>query len=126
MQTMKNWKAVVVEDTYDDVQLVSAILNFNGVEVHLAHNGREGLELVRQEMPTVIITDIAMPEMNGWEMLKALRADARTANIPVIAVSAYYSTEMAEDARIAGFDACFAKPVSARDFVSQVEKVVEN
>lgn len=121
---MKNWTVIVVEDTYDDRQLATAILEYNGIDVHVANNGNECLELLQSIQPTLIVTDLAMPEMDGWQMLGKIRANPKTAHIPVIAVSAYYSSNVANDAKLAGFNACFAKPVSARDFVNQLDKIL--
>ena len=121
---MKNWKVIVVEDTYDDMQLAIIILEHNGIEVHVAHDGRECLQLLQSVQPTLIVTDLSMPEMDGWQMLNAIRANPTTAQIPVVAVSAYFSSDLEMDARNAGFNACFAKPVSPRDFVSQLDTIL--
>lgn len=122
---MKNWTVIVAEDTYDDMQLVSAILTHSGIDVHVTHNGKECLTLAQSLQPTLIVTDLAMPEMDGWEMLGQLRANAETAHIPVVAVSAYYSADVAKDARRAGFNGCFPKPVSARHFVQQLDEIIQ-
>jgi CheY-like chemotaxis protein len=123
---MKNWTVIVVEDTYDDMQLATAILEYDGIEVHLAHDGQECLQLLNTVKPTVIITDLAMPEMDGWQMLDHIRTNPETAHIPVVAVSAYYSADVESDARHAGFDACFSKPISPRDFVKQLDTILHH
>lgn len=122
---VENWTVIVVEDTFDDLELASAILSHHGVEVHVAHNGVECLTLLDTVKPTCIITDLAMPEMDGWEMLTQLRENAATSQIPVIAVTAYDSANVGEFAQQAGFDAYFAKPLSPRNFMNQLARVVE-
>lgn len=119
-----NWTAIVVEDTYDDGELISTILSVSGVRVYRARNGFECLQLVQKLDPTLIITDLAMPDMDGWEMLNALRANPHTETVPVIAISAYYSSKLADDAIRAGFKAFFPKPVSPRDFVQRLQELV--
>ena len=121
---MKNWTVIVVEDTYDDMQLATIILEHSGIEVHVAHDGNECLQLLETVQPTLIVTDLAMPEMDGWQMLAAIRTNPVTAEIPVVAVSAYYSSDLEIDARNAGFNACFSKPVSPRDFVNQLDAIL--
>jgi len=120
----KNWVVIVVEDSYDDVQLISTVLSNSGIEVHVAKNGEECLHLVEKFYPTLIITDLAMPKMDGWEMLGILRDDPKTAQIPVVAISAYYSSDLAVDATAVGFAACLPKPVRPRHFVEQLTEII--
>src|SRR4051812_44924711 len=103
------WQIIVVEDEYDSVQMVSDILRYHGIEVLVAHNGIECIELLKQNHVTLVLTDLAMPEMDGWQTLKAIRANPRTEMIPVVAISAYHSVEVADKARNAGFDEFYAK-----------------
>lgn len=119
-----NWQILVVEDTADDVQLVSTILQHSGITVHTATNGKEALKLLETLKPTCIISDLSMPVMDGWEFLKQVRANPASQNIPVIAVTAYYSAELAADAFNAGFLGFFPKPVNPRTFVQQLEKLL--
>jgi CheY-like chemotaxis protein len=119
------WQVIVVEDEYDSVQMVSKILSYHGIDVLVAHNGEECMKLLEQVQPTLIVTDLAMPEMNGWETLAAIRANPRTERIPVVAMTAYHSVDMAEEARLAGFDAFYAKPISPKSFVQDIARLVE-
>lgn len=118
------WRIVVVEDTFDDMQMVSKILRFHGVEVFVTRNGQECLELLQKLMPTLVITDLSMPGMDGWEMLTAIRANPLTAHLPVVAVTAYDSVDLAQDARSAGFDAYFPKPLHPLTIMEQLESLV--
>lgn len=121
---LKNKLVIVVEDTYDDRQLVSTILEHSGIKVELANNGLECLELMKSSLPTLIVTDLSMPEMDGWEMLKQLRNNPATKSIPVVAVTAYYSADVAQDAINAGFDGYFTKPVDPTHFVENLETII--
>ena len=122
--TPADWTIIVVEDTFDDQQLASAILSHSGIDVRIAQNGRECIDLLDQIDPTLIVTDLAMPDMDGWEMLKALRSNTHTDHIPVVAVTAYDSVDVAHDAQKAGFNGYFAKPISPRKFVDQLNDII--
>jgi CheY-like chemotaxis protein len=119
-----NWKVMIVEDEYDSVQMVSKIVSHSGAQVYVARNGRECLEQVGSVDPTVIIMDLAMPEMDGWETLVELRSNPHTAHIPVVAMTAYHSDNVAEDAQRVGFDAYFPKPLSPMNFVNSLSSLL--
>ncbi len=65
-----------------------------------------------------------MPEMDGWETLEQIRSNPETANLPVIAVTAYHSVDVAHDAMKAGFNAYFAKPLSPQHFVDELKRIL--
>lgn len=119
-----DWIVIVVEDSFDDRQLISKILTHYGVSVHSAKDGNECLELLGSVTPTLIVTDLAMPNRDGWQVLAALRANPATAKLPVVAVTAYHSADVARDAVKAGFDGYFPKPLDPRTFVSSLERVL--
>lgn len=119
------WQVVVVEDEFDSEQMISKILNYHGIEVMVAHNGKECLRLLEHVQPTFVVTDLSMPEMDGWETLNAIRANPNTQMIPVVAMTAYHSSDVAEQALNAGFDAFFPKPISPKYFVENLAKLLE-
>ncbi|SRR5258706_8012505 len=119
------WRVIVVEDEYDSIQMVCKILTHHEVEVHVAHNGVECLELLHDILPTVVVMDLAMPEMDGWNTLKHIRANPHTAQIPVVAITAYHSSAVADDAARAGFNAYFSKPINPKSFVSMLSQVLD-
>lgn len=121
---ISNWTIIVVEDTFDDQQLVSRILQHYGAHIFLAKNGDECLDLLKEIEPTVIITDLAMPKRDGWQTLVAVRSNVNTAHIPVIAITAYHSADVAEDAIKAGFDAYFPKPIHPENFVARLTELI--
>lgn len=124
MAELMNWTVIVVEDTFDDVELASAILKHHGATVKIANNGKECLALLEQFTPTLIITDLAMPEMDGWEMLTQIRDDVDYQNIPVVAVTAYGSFDVEHDVAVAGFDAYFSKPLRPRTLIEDLKSIV--
>ena len=116
---------IVVEDTYDDSQLLAHVLTHAGVTTLKARTGAECLKLMEQHGdPTMIITDLAMPDMDGWQLLRQLRDDSTTAHIPIIAITAYYSSDVARDARSAGFDAFYSKPIKPAQFVDDLKRLM--
>jgi len=118
------WCILVVEDEYDSIQMVSKILRHHGVEVHIAHNGFECLEMLESLAPDLIIMDLALPEMDGWETLAKIRGNPSTETLPVVAITAYHSVNVAEDAKKAGFNAYFPKPLNTKGIIQQLGEIV--
>lgn len=118
------WLVIIVEDEFDSMQMVSAILRHYGIDILVAHNGIECLELLKTHQVTMVLTDLSMPEMDGWETLNAIRSNLTLEHIPVVAITAYYSKAVSERAIAAGFNAFFAKPISPKTFVQELSKLV--
>lgn len=116
-------RVLVVEDEADSAQVLSTILNHNGIDVHIAHDGHECIEMLGQVQPNVVVMDLNLPSLDGWSTLVEMRTNTATAHIPVIAITAYHSANVAQDAMQAGFDAYFAKPVDSEALVRQVMEV---
>lgn len=121
---MKLWTILVVEDEFDSLQTIAKILSYHEIQVHVSRNGKECLQALQRLRPTAVVMDIAMPEMDGWQTLAAIRANPATASIPVVAVTAFDSPDIARDALNAGFDGYFPKPISARTFVQALGEVI--
>lgn len=119
-----SWIVLLAEDSYDDQKVLSRIFQHHGITTYIAVNGSECLDLLEKIEPTCIIVDLALPVRDGWETLEAIRANERTARLPVIAVTGYHSANLAEDARKAGFDGYFPKPLHPLMFIEQLEKIV--
>jgi len=124
MSDPSNWRVLVVEDQEDSVQVLSQILRFHGCEVLVAGNGQECLTVLAEVQPTLVLMDLAMPGMDGWSALASIRSNPRTRDLCVVAVTAYYSVNVAEDALTAGFDACFPKPVGAATLVADLQTLL--
>jgi chemosensory pili system protein ChpA (sensor histidine kinase/response regulator) len=119
-----DWHVLVVEDEFDSIQLVSKILQHSGIHVEIAHNGIEALEVLSHHIPTIIVMDLSMPEMDGWETLERIRQNPSTAHIPVVAITAYHSVSVEEDAKKAGFDFYMPKPLDTQALVKHLERVI--
>ncbi len=85
---MAGKKVVYVEDHADMIDLVKLILEPQGFEVIGAIGGREGLETIQREVPDLVLLDLMMPDMDGWEVHRRMKADERLSKIPVIVVTA--------------------------------------
>jgi CheY-like chemotaxis protein len=121
---ISEWKVLVVEDTDDDLAMVSKILGFHGIQVYVARDGAQCMDMLYDVQPDLVIMDLAMPGMDGWQTLAAIRADARFAGLPVVAATAYYNTDMGDEAHNAGFDAYFQKPLNPRSLVQHLSGLI--
>ena len=115
---------LIVEDNARNLKLVRDVLGFAGFECLAARDAEAGIELARARRPDVVLMDINLPGMTGFEALAALRADALTAAIPVLAVTAYAMKDDRARLLAAGFDAYVEKPVSVRELPGQVEALI--
>jgi two-component system, cell cycle response regulator DivK len=109
-------KVLLVEDNQDNRNLMRFLLERNGYEVVTANNGKEALVVVRQQQPDVILMDLSMPEMNGWDAAAAMKADPTLAGIPIIAVTAHTLPGDRRKILGAGFDHYISKPLNVNMF----------
>jgi two-component system cell cycle response regulator DivK len=116
---------LIVEDNDKNLKLVRDVLRVKGYETIEATSGEDGLALAASRKPDLVLMDIQLPGISGIEALTALRADAATAHIPVIAVTA---SVMQQDRKLimeAGFDAYLGKPLDLKEFLATVKRVLE-
>ena len=106
---------LIAEDNVDNYELLKRRLERLGIQTLWAQNGREAVDLGIQHLPQLILMDIAMPEMSGIDATKALREDARTRSIPIIAVTAHADTFDRIRCLKAGCDAFAIKPINFSD-----------
>lgn len=123
--SIKNWNVMVVEDEADSLELVQGLLTHYGIHSVAAVTGEEALHLLGQLSPTVVIIDLALPGVDGWGVLKAIRQNRALSHTPCVAITAFHTPELAEQAIEAGFNAYFAKPIDATSFVRELENLVE-
>lgn len=117
-----NWTVLIVEDEPDNLGVPEEILKFQGASVLTARDGIEGLEVLKTATPTFILMDLSMPNMDGWEMLKAVRGNPKTKDIPVIALTAHAMRGDADRALAAGFDGYITKPFWLTTFWNEIER----
>jgi two-component system alkaline phosphatase synthesis response regulator PhoP/two-component system response regulator VicR len=119
-------KVLVCDDERHIVRLIQVNLERQGYEVVTAYDGKEGLEKIRSEKPALVVLDVMMPYMDGFEVLKNLRKDPATENIPVIMLTA-----KAQDADVFqgyhyGADMYLTKPFNPMELVTFVKRLSEN
>ena len=113
-------KILYVEDNEDNVYMLSRRLRRNGHEVIVAADGEQGLALARAEAPALILMDLRLPAMDGWEATRRLKATPETRDIPIIALSAHVMAGDKEKALAAGCDDYETKPI---DFTRLLAKM---
>ena len=115
-----------VEDEPEMIDLIRLILGRRGFEVKGATGGVEGLRMIREEKPDLILLDLMMPDMDGWEVYQQIKADEKTRGIPVIVVTAKaQSIDKVLGLHIAKVDDYIAKPFSPQDLLASVEKILQ-
>jgi CheY-like chemotaxis protein len=116
------WIVLIVEDEPDNLGIPETILSFYGAQVYTAEDGIEGLKVLERVTPTLVLLDLSMPRMDGWEMIKIVRADPRTARIPIIALTAHAMQGDRERALEAGFNGYITKPFWIETFWDEIER----
>jgi len=111
---------LVVDDNDKNLRLARSALRYAGIETVGATTGEEALAAAFEHLPDVVLMDIRLPDMDGTEAARALKADARTARIPVVALTSFAMKGDRERFLAAGFDGYIEKPISVREFPGQV------
>lgn len=114
-----------IEDEQEMIDLIRLILSRRGFEILGANGGKEGLEIVRKNHPDLVLLDLMMPEMDGWEVYQQMKADETTKDIPVIVVTAKaQSIDKVLGLHIAKVDDYIAKPFSPQELLASVDSVL--
>lgn len=114
-----------IEDEPEMIDLIRLILGRRGFDVQGAGGGAEGLRMVRETHPDLVLLDLMMPDMDGWEVYQQMKADEATRNIPVIVVTAKaQNIDKVLGLHIAKVDDYIAKPFSPQELLNSVEKVI--
>ena len=115
---------LIVEDDPMMQKMSVKILSSRGYRCQVAHTGREALELAARLRPALILMDLSLPEMDGWEATRALKGDPTLAGIPVVAITAHAMVGDRETAMEAGCIDCLTKPYDLSDLLAIVERYV--
>lgn len=115
---------LVVEDDPTMQKMALKILRSRGFVCELAPTGREAVAMAARLRPGLILMDLSLPEMNGWEATRALKADPALASIPVVAITAHAMVGDRETALAAGCVDCLTKPYELDELVALVERYV--
>lgn len=117
-------RVLLVDDYPDAREMYSEYLQFSGFDVVEAANGMEALQRATDDAPDIILMDLSLPVMDGWEATRRLKADARTAQIPVVALTGHALAGISDGAKQAGCDAFVTKPCLPEDLVREIRRVL--
>ena len=116
---------LIVEDNDKNMKLARDVLQAKGYATLEAVTGEEGVRLAREKLPDLVLMDIQLPGINGIEAFRQIRADAKTARIPVVALTASVTPTDRGAITAAGFDAFLGKPINLKEFLETVKRMVE-
>ncbi len=122
---MERKKILVVDDDKKNRYLVSFLLEKEGFEVVIATNGLEGIEAAKKQQVDLIIMDIKMPKMDGYEATRRIRRLKKYKSIPIIALTSYAMVKDKEKAMIAGCTGYISKPITPETFTEEIKKFLE-
>ena len=118
-------RVLLVDDYPDAREMYSEYLQFSGFDVVQAANGMEALQQALEANPDIILMDLSLPVMDGWEATRRLKADKRTAAIPVVALTGHALAGISEGAKKAGCDAFVTKPCLPEDLVKEIQRILD-
>jgi two-component system cell cycle response regulator DivK len=116
---------LIVEDNEKNMKLARDILQAKGYQTVEAETGEAGVQLAKERKPDLVLMDIQLPGINGIEAFRQLRAETATAKIPVVALTASVTPTDRSQITAAGFDAFISKPISLKEFVETVKRLIE-
>jgi len=115
---------LLVDDFQDNREMYAMYLEHAGLQVAEAGNGHEALDQAFRLLPDLIVMDLSLPGIDGWEATRRLKADERTKKIPVVALTSHALEGYSEGARAAGCDAFVTKPCLPEQLLSEIRKVL--
>lgn len=126
MESKSVKRILCIEDEPEMIDLIRLILGRRGFDVSGAAGGKAGLEAVREQLPDLVLLDLMMPDLDGWEVYQQMKADESTRDIPVIVVTAKaQSIDKVLGLHIAKVDDYIAKPFSPQELLASVEKILD-
>jgi DNA-binding response OmpR family regulator len=117
-------RVLIVEDDPETRQFYSRVLGEGGFRIEQAHNGFQALEKALAAAPDLIVADIALPGMDGIELCRRLRSDARTRAVPVLAITGYGDRHYPDRARVAGADHILIKPCDPGMLLAEARRLL--
>ncbi len=126
MEEMTRKRILCIEDEPEMIDLIRLILNRRGFDVKGALGGMEGLKMLAEDPPDLVLLDLMMPDMDGWEVYQQMKANEKTQHIPVIVVTAKaQSIDKVLGLHVAKVDDYIAKPFSPQELLESVEKALK-
>ena len=121
---MPQSRILLVEDNTDNLDLVRFLLERAGYQVLQANDGQMGMDLARQELPDLILMDLSLPVVDGWTAARELKADPKTAFIPLLALTAHTLPGDRNRALESGFNGYISKPINIQSFADDIAQAL--
>ena len=125
MNDEKKLLILVVDDFHDNRDMYAQFLSYAGFAVALAGDGQEALDKASRLVPDLIVMDLSLPVMNGWEAIRQLKKNDQTKHIPIIALTAHTHQGVAEETKAAGCDGFITKPCPPEELVKEIVRMLE-
>jgi CheY-like chemotaxis protein len=125
MTGMNKWTILVVEDEPDGQMVISGLLNYFNVNVDAVGSAEEALHSLNDRQYNGAVIDLALPGMDGLQLIHQIRSNESITHLPCVAVTAYHTSGVKQQAINAGFDAYFAKPIDDTSFVRELSRLME-
>jgi CheY-like chemotaxis protein len=116
---------LLVDDFQDNREMYAEFLRFSGLRVEEAANGHEAIDKATSMAPDLIVMDLSLPGIDGWEATRRLKADPETKHIPVVALTGHALAGYSEGARQAGCDAFVTKPCLPEELLSEIQRMLQ-
>jgi two-component system, cell cycle response regulator DivK len=123
--TQQKPRVLLVEDYDDAREMYVEYLTLCGFEMAEAANGLQAIERALERLPHIVVMDLSLPQMDGWETARRLREDTRTAGIPILALTGHVLADFSKRARESGFDGFLTKPCLPEDLVAEIHRVLD-
>jgi two-component system cell cycle response regulator DivK len=121
---LDTWLVLVIDDEPDNLRLVADVLEFGGSKVMQASDAKRGLALIDEFHPNLLLLDLAMPDMDGWEMHRILRSRPDTRELLIVALTALAMPGDAERVKAAGFSGYITKPFRVRALITELQELI--
>ena len=125
-EDISTWRVLAVDDEPDNLDLLVDLLRFSGAEAARAEDGEQALGRVEDFQPNIILLDLAMPDLDGWEVHRRLRSDSKNDSTLIIALTALAMPEDAERVRAVGFDSYVTKPFRVKVLLAALTDCIRN
>lgn len=122
----QQWQILVIEDDADGQEMMKTLLGHLNLSADVAGDGAEAEQFLFRSGKTynAAIIDLALPDKDGWQILAQIQSNERTAALPCIAVTAYHTSKLREDAIMAGFKSYFPKPLDGTAFLRELQSIL--
>jgi CheY-like chemotaxis protein len=121
---MSDGRILLIEDDTDAQEVMSRILLHYDIDIDVVSTAEDALPLLENRDYTAAVVDLALPGIDGWQLLNAIRHSPRTAELPCLAITAYHSVELAVKAIQEGFTAYLPKPIESISFINELQRII--